>query len=164
MKLLINDANILIDIVKLDIVEAFLSLDFNLHTTDFVFSELKKSQQESLTSANLQIIKTESLDDFTGIMMLMNSHIGLSFEDCSVWHYAIKMNGVLISGDGLLRKKARISGVEVRGIIFIMEEIKVQEKLPCGDCIQKLEELKSINERLPKLEMDKLIQDWLHDF
>ena len=55
MKLLINDANILIDIVKLDIVEAFLSLDFNLHTTDFVFSELKKSQQESLTSANLQI-------------------------------------------------------------------------------------------------------------
>jgi rRNA-processing protein FCF1 len=162
MKLLINDANILIDIVKLDIVEAFLSLDFNLHTTDFVFSELKKSQQESLTSANLQIIKTESLDDFTGIMMLMNSHIGLSFEDCSVWHYALKMNGVLISGDGLLRKNARISGVEVRGIIFIIEEMKIQAKLPCRDCIQKLEELKSINDRLPKHEIDKRIQDWLH--
>lgn len=75
----------------------------------------------------MQVIKTESQDDFTAITKLMNSHNGLSFEDCSVWHYAIKMNGVLISGDGLLRKKARISGVEVRGIIFIMEEIKVQE-------------------------------------
>lgn len=50
MNLLINDANILIDIVKLDIVEAFLSLNFDLHTTDFVFAELNADQQESIRS------------------------------------------------------------------------------------------------------------------
>lgn len=46
MKLLINDANILIDIVKLEIVEAFFALDFDLHTTDFVLAELKEYLQE----------------------------------------------------------------------------------------------------------------------
>lgn len=103
MNLLINGANIWIDIVKLDIVEAFLSLD-----------------------------------------------------------YALKLNGILITGDELLRKKVRFSGVEVRGIIFIIEEIKIQEKLPCNQCIQKLEELKSINDRLPVQEIDKRILDWIH--
>lgn len=53
MKLLINDANILIDIVKLDLVNAFLSLDFDLHTTDFVFAELNVQQQESIASIKL---------------------------------------------------------------------------------------------------------------
>jgi len=78
--------------------------------------------------------------------------------------YALKLNGILITGDELLRKKARFSGVEVRGIIFIIEEIKIQEKLPCNQCIQKLEELKSINDRLPVQEIDKRILDWVNSY
>jgi hypothetical protein len=99
MKLLINDANILIDIVKLDIIEAFLSLDFDLHTTDFVFEELEEYQQASLKSERFGIIKTENQEDFVDIINLLNSNKGLSFEDCSVWHYTKNMNGTLITGD-----------------------------------------------------------------
>ena len=47
MKLLINDANILIDIAKLGLVDAFLSLDFDLHTTDFVFAELNDNSKKA---------------------------------------------------------------------------------------------------------------------
>ena len=135
MKLLINDANILIDIVKLDLVEAFLSLNFDLHTTDFVFSELEIEQQNSLSSIRLKIISTENNEDFTAIIQLLNSHKGLSFEDCSVWHYAHKMKGTLITGDGILRKKVTNAGLEVKGIIFILEEIKNQNLLPIDVCI-----------------------------
>ena len=137
MNLLINDANILIDIVKLDIVEAFLSLNFDLHTTDFVFAKLNADQQESIRSGRLKIIQTENQQDFDAIMNLVIAHKGLSFEDCSVWHYTQKLKGTLITGDGMLRKKVSNAGLDVKGIIFILEEIKNQNKLAVNVCIEK---------------------------
>jgi rRNA-processing protein FCF1 len=160
MKLLINDANILIDIAKLGLVDAFLSLDFDLHTTDFVFAELNDQQQESMSSERLKIITTDNQQDFNSIMVLLNAHKGLSFEDCSVWHYTHKLKGTLITGDGILRKKVTNAGLDVKGIIYILEEIKQQNKLPINICIEKLQELKMINDRLPKHEIDKRINDW----
>ena len=160
MKILINDANILIDLVKLDIVDAFLSLEFELHTTDFVFAELSVQQQESIAHVKLNIIKMDDQQDFDAITKLLTTHNGLSFEDCSVWHYTHKLNGILITGDGILRKKVTNTGLLVKGIIYIVEEIKNQHKLPIAICIEKLKELKMINNRLPNHEIDKRILDW----
>jgi len=125
-----------------------------------VFAELNDQQQESISSEKLKIITTENQQDFTSIMVLLNAHKGLSFEDCSVWHYTQKLKGTLITGDGILRKKVTNAGLDVKGVIYILEEIKSQNKLPVNICIEKLEELKRINDRLPKHEIDKRIQDW----
>ena len=163
MKVFINDANILIDLVKLHIEEAFLSLHFDLYTTDFVFYELTDAQQQSVTSDRLKVIRTETTEDFAGITALNNSHNGVSFEDCSVWYYSQKMIATLITGDSTLRKKVIRSGLEVKGIIFILEEIKNQQKLPLNECIQKLEELKLLNNRLPFAEIDRRIQAWKNE-
>lgn len=163
MKLLINDANILIDIVKLEIVEAFFALDFDLHTTDFVLTELKEYQQEILVSTHLSIITTESAEDFSSIFNLQELNKGLSFEDCSVWYYTRKLNGTLITGDGALRKKALLAGLDVKGIIFILEQIKIQKKFPIALCVEKLEALKLLNYRLPMLEIDKRLEEWRNE-
>ncbi len=125
-----------------------------------MFAELNDQQQESISSEKLKIITTENQQDFTSIMVLLNAHKGLSFEDCSVWHYTQKLKGTLITGDGILRKKVTNAGLDVKGVIYILEEIKSQNKLPVNICIEKLEELKRINDRLPKHEIDKRIQDW----
>ena len=163
MKLLVNDANILIDIVKLDIVDAFLSLNFELYTTDFVFAELEEEQQKEITSDNLQIISTDNNADFAAILELSTTHSGLSFEDCSVWYYAQKLGGTLITGDGILRKKVINSGLEVKGIIYILDEIKAQNLLTLADCIEKISQLKTLNNRLPHHEIDARIQQWTHE-
>jgi len=44
----IHDANILIDIVKLDLAEALFSLDLNMRTTDAVWAELAGGQKNVL--------------------------------------------------------------------------------------------------------------------
>jgi predicted nucleic acid-binding protein len=160
MKLLINDANILIDIIKLDMVAPFLDLSFDLQTTDFVFSELSDAQQLLLESEKLKIITTDSPEDFRQINSLLANNNGLSFEDCSVWYYTKKLSGVLISGDGKLRKKVREDGIEVKGIIFIIEEMKKQGKITTQNAIIKLNELKELNIRLPHNEIDKIINFW----
>jgi rRNA-processing protein FCF1 len=163
MKVFINDANILIDLVKLHIEEAFLSLHVDLYTTDFVFSELTGIQQQSVTSDRLTVISTETPEDFGGIATLYNAHNGVSFEDCSVWYYTQKMNATLITGDRTLRKKVTQSGLDVKGILFILEEIKNQKLLPLNECILKLEELKLLNNRLPFAEIDQRIQAWKNE-
>lgn len=96
-------------------------------------------------------------------MNLVIAHKGLSFEDCSVWHYTQKLKGTLITGDGMLRKKVSNAGLDVKGIIFILEEIKNQNKLAVNVCIEKLKTLKVINDRLPMYEIDKRIEDWTFD-
>jgi hypothetical protein len=45
MRILINDANILIDLIRLACVDAFFKLDAEVSTTDFVLEELEIEQQ-----------------------------------------------------------------------------------------------------------------------
>ena len=162
MKLHINDANILMDIVKLGLVDAFLALGFELYTTDFVFAEMEPEQQLLLASDTL--IKLGAIEeDITVIFKMTNEHAGLSFEDCSTWYFAQKMDGILVTGDGKLRKKASAAGVEVRGMIYIIEQIKEQELLPVSTCIEKLTALKAMNDRLPMDEIDSRIQNWSNE-
>lgn len=70
MKIVINDANILIDLVKLELVDAFSELDFDLHTTDFVLEELNDEQKTPIINLNngkkLQVIETIETADFLG--------------------------------------------------------------------------------------------------
>ncbi len=158
-KLHINDANILIDIIHLDLVKEFMALEFELYTTNFVFAELDLKQQAKLKSRKLiKISATE--EEMRSIFELMEQHGGLSFEDCSMWYFAKEMNGILVTGDGSLRSKAKMSGIEVRGVIYIIEAIKKQGILSVKDCIDKLEILKVLNLRLPMAEIDKRITLW----
>ncbi|MEO5776675.1 MAG: hypothetical protein ABIQ27_07200 [Flavobacterium sp.] len=159
MKLHINDANILMDIVKLDLAVAFLALGFELYTTDFVFAEMELEQQAALQSAVLVKLGANEAD-MNAIFEMTEEHAGLSFEDCSTWYFAQKMDGILVTGDGKLRTKASASGVEVRGMIYIIEQIKVQGLLPIITCVEKLRLLKELNDRLPMAEIDTRIHAW----
>lgn len=159
MKLYINDANILIDIAQLELVEAFLSLKFELFTTDFVFEEISEEQRKGFLSDKLTVLTSDEME-ISGIYELMEQHKGLSFEDCSVWYFAKEMGATLITGDGRLRKYALASGLDVKGIIFIIDEFKNQKILQTTECINKLKKLKSINSRLPITELEYRIKLW----
>tara|TARA_B100001146_G_scaffold217296_1_gene221725 strand:- start:472 stop:987 length:516 start_codon:yes stop_codon:yes gene_type:complete len=164
MKIVINDANILIDLAKLDLLDVFSKLPFDLHTTDFVYEELNEDQKSpvSILSQNgfLKIIETEEIVDFQSITELLDSSNGLSFEDCSVWYYSKKLSGTLLTGDGKLRKQVSKQGIEVRGIIYIFDELVKYKLLEYSIAIEKMERLYQLNNRLPKKEIDKRIELW----
>ena len=46
MKIVINDANILIDLAKLELIPVFAKINFDLHTTDVVIEELNEEQRD----------------------------------------------------------------------------------------------------------------------
>jgi hypothetical protein len=84
----------------------FSKLNFELHTTDFVYEELNEEQKSPVSSllenGFLNIIETVEVKDFQEINRLLDESSGLSFEDCSVWYYSAKLSGMLLSGDGKL--------------------------------------------------------------
>ena len=164
MKIVINDANILIDLVKLELLEAFSKLTFDLHTTDFVIEELSDQQRGPITelseSNKLGIIETIKIEDFQGINSILENSSGLSFEDCSVWYYSKKLSGVLLTGDGKLRKQARKDNLEVRGIIYLFDEFLRQGIITFQEAVEKIKQLSLLNNRLPKKEIEKRIKLW----
>ena len=164
MKIVINDANILIDLAKLELIQLFAKMSFDLHTTDFVVEELNDEQLEPVSelikSGRLKVIETEDAEDFQGITNILENSSGLSFEDCSVWYYSKKLAGALLTGDGKLRKQAAKEGIEVRGIIFIFDELLKQELISFPQAIDKIEKLSLLNNRLPKKEIEKRIENW----
>jgi predicted nucleic acid-binding protein len=164
MKIIINDANILIDLVKLELIDVFSELNFDLHTTDFVYEEIYDDQKRVISNLNkrekLKIIETSSNEDFLGINNLLQNSKGLSFEDCSVWYYAKKLSGILLTGDNQLRRQATKNFVEVRGIIYVFDELVFQKLISLEVACIKIEELAKLNDRLPKKEIEKRILLW----
>ena len=164
MKIIINDANILIDLVKLELIDVFSELNFDLHTTDFVYEEIYDDQKRVISNLNkrekLKIIETNSNEDFLGINNLLQNSKGLSFEDCSVWYYAKKLSGILLTGDNQLRRQAIKNFIEVRGIIYVFDELVSQKLISIEVACIKIEELAKLNDRLPKKEIEKRILLW----
>jgi len=162
MKILINDANILIDLVKVDLFIQFADLPYDLYTTDFILSEVDQKEElnELIEGGKLSIIVTVEVEDFRGIYSLLEGSSGLSFEDCSAWYYSKKMNGTLVTGDGKLRKIVQRNMIEVRGIIFILDEILNNGLINFQTAIEKIELLYKLNNRLPRKELKKRIDLW----
>jgi predicted nucleic acid-binding protein len=164
MKIVINDANILIDLVKLELINAFSKLDFDLHTTDFILDELNDEQRTPIVNLNsgkkLTVIETIETTDFQGITTILEKSTGLSFEDCSVWYYSKKMSGILLTGDRKLRKQASKDNIEVRGIIYLFDVLLNQNLISFQEAVEKIKQLMLLNNRLPKKEIDKRIELW----
>ena len=74
--------------------------------------------------------------------------------------YSRKLSGALLTGDGKLRKQAAKDGLEVRGILFIFDELLKQKLIGFKVAIEKITTLYQINNRLPKKEIDKCIKSW----
>lgn len=150
--------------MKLERVDIFSDLNYDLYTTDFVFEELRDAHKKSVSritkNKKLKIIDTVDPSDLRLISIIYENNKGLSFEDCSVWYYSKKLAGVLLTGDGRLRKKAAKDGIEVRGIIFVFDELLEQGLISFPIAIEKIENLLMSNYRLPKREIEKRIENW----
>lgn len=153
MRIVVNDVNILIDLIHLEMVEVFFQLEFlELKTTDFVYEELHDEQRQVLQkfvdSQDFKVIESEE-DDLVSISGILNQTNGLSFEDCSVWYFAKKIEGILLTGDGRLRKLSSADGVEVRGILFVFDQLLLADFISFEFAILKINQLYQINDRLP---------------
>ncbi|MCL9809972.1 PIN domain-containing protein [Flavobacterium luminosum] len=166
MRIIVNDANILIDLVKLDILFHFFQLPFSFHTTDIIFDELDPAQQALL----LPYIETEQLvvEGFTGeellaIASLKDEKNQLSMEDCSAVFCAQKLEADLITSDKNLRNFARSKAVPIRGHLWVLDMLFSYAIMTSIEVTALLHRLQTeINPRLglPLAACEELRQKW----
>jgi len=111
MKVVVNDANILIDLIKLDLLEHFFSLNWEFHSTDLIIdNELYDSQKLALEPYIIfgrLLIQKISADDLITIMEMQAENPKLSDKDYSALLCAQRLNASLVTSDNALRMFAQ---------------------------------------------------------
>lgn len=80
--------------------------------------------------------------------------------DCSVWYYAKKNQGRLLTGDSKLRTAATKDKVAVSGILYIFDNLIEYGLLSPANAAMHLQALMKINLRLPRKECLERISRW----
>lgn len=166
MIVVVNDANILIDLIKLQLVEPFFNINWEFHSTDLIienelYDEQKLQLQPYIESGKLNIQELDA-EDMIAILDIQYKKPQLSDKDCSALYYAKKLNASLVTSDNTLRKYAESIQVDVHGHLWVMDAMVEHTCIDPSTAITKLNELNTINPKLnlPKKECDLRIEKW----
>lgn len=162
MRIAIQDANIIIDLIECGIFEAFFELGIETHTTTLVLEEIERDHQRRKCVSGIKAKRLHlheiSTDHY--LSLLSEQRGGLSVTDLSVLELAAIHKATLLTGDGAIRKTARSKHITVRGILWVFDQLVHEALISQTDAVNKLEKLKAINTRLPIEEIDKRIEAW----
>lgn len=164
MILVVNDANILIDMIKLNILPQFFGLNLQCHTTSFVLFELHDHQQQTLqTFIDSGALMVEELDqaDIQALCNLQQEKPQLSEQDCSALYCAQKLNATLLTADKNLRQLAITKNIPVHGHLWVLDALVNRQQLSAQEAVAALQLLREdIN---PKLGLtDHLCQPFIN--
>jgi predicted nucleic acid-binding protein len=163
MIFLVNDANILIDLLKIDLLDSFFQLDFDFHVTDIVYSEIQEENSDKLEiciESKLLTKQCFQFEDLVEIQKVRDYNPALSIADCSCLYLAKKLDAMLLTGDGALRRVAEKQEIPVHGILWVLDEIISCGLLAKVEVRNKLIQLIEQNQRLPLHECQKRIKAW----
>lgn len=166
MKVIVNDANILIDLIELDLLANFFELGFEFLTTSLIFEELDDEQQVVLNQyVNSEVLKVKEMtsDQLIEIHKIQLSKRSLSPQDCSAFYQAKIEKGILVSSDNTLRKYAKSKRIDVHGHLWVFDQMYESGTITGQFAINKLDELRNkvnINLGLPNTECENRIKLW----
>ena len=160
-KILINDSCVLFDLIDLNLLNDFFRLKYIFYTTPLVISEIVSEYQlieiEKYIEGHLLII--DSYGDFQSVQAIYDKYPGLSFADSSVLELAIRLEGILLSSDKALRNISKTNNLDVRGVLWVIKELVINQMISNETAVMKLKEYPEINIRVPLNEIKKLIND-----
>ena len=162
MKLAVTDANIFIDLIKLQMLSYLFSIGADICTTIEVADQLNDTQSEKLDP----YIQSQALTlyRFSGEEIVeivdMKAPRALEFPDKTVAYLATKLNAEVLTGDGPLRKFCASRQLTVRGIIWLFDAFLSSQLITHSTAGEKMIQLLSFNDRLPKDDCLSRIKQW----
>lgn len=164
MKVVVTDVSVLFDLFEIQVLPEFFTLDWEIHTTDFVYNEILRADQKEVFEVfergrRLKILSFNSEEE----MQVRNFKTKLrirSIADKTILWKALQLKATILTCDKKLRKEAEGHAIEVRGSIWVIEQLVENGIISGTRGISLLEELKMTNNRLPFDVINKLIRQW----
>ena len=163
------DASVLVDMISLDLLEPWFALGHESVPTTLVWREVnRRSQkvklQEHVRSGGL-MIEPVGAELLTEIVLLQAALEGkVSLEDASVLRISGSPQTMLLCSDKVLRRCAEDRGIEVRGLLWVMDLLVSRGKLLPGIAADRLEQMITKKAtRLPLAECRQRIRRWRNE-
>ena len=128
MRVVVSDTSCMIDLRKATLLEALLRLPYTFVMPDTLFED----EWLCLTDAEKGTLRDLGLDvrGLPGELVqragsYFNQHTRLKLNDCFALTLAEEMGDcILLTGDGPLRRIAESNGIEVRGVLWVTDELE----------------------------------------
>ena len=131
MRIVVSDTSCMIDLRKVALLEALLRLPYTFVMPDTLFEDewlcLADDEKETLLDLGLDVrsLSGELVQRAGGYF---NQHARLKLNDCFALTLAEDIGDcVLLTGDGPLRRVAEDNGIEVRGVLWITDELEAHK-------------------------------------
>ncbi len=139
MRVIVNDASVLIDIHKAGILQVYSLANFKLVLPDVVHRELSEMSDIDFEDLGFQIANLEG-SDVLSVKSILDRHSGISIPDVFALVLAEKLpNSILLTGDRKLRKIAATRNVEVHGVLWILDQLFEQRLLTVSVVLEVLD-------------------------
>ncbi len=160
MIIVIHDANVLIDLHSAKLLDMFFQLDFESHTTDLVVAEIEQPLAPFIKSKRLRVKNWDAEELGQLALSRLAQPKQISIQDCSVLILTQRLGGILLTGDGNLRHCGAQAGLEVRGTLWVFDQLVESTRLSKRDAARLLEKLISEGRRLPAGACNERLQTW----
>ena len=149
-KLLISDANILIDISAGGLLDELFQLNYEYGLPDVLFEYELQAQHPDLPGKGLQILTLapEAVTDMTNLLA-KHRKTGVSIYDCMALALARQERCPLLTGDGALRQVSLAEGLDVKGTVWLVEQMLATGVIDVDRASQAYQAMKDDGSRLP---------------
>lgn len=148
MRLLISDANVLIDIEDGELVAPLFRLPHRIATPDVLFHDELESRHPELPDSGLELLGMPGalIDE---AQRLAAEHRAPSRYDMLALVLARERQCLLLTGDNPLRELARDFGVEVHGTLWLVEEMVRAGVIAKPEAEEAYRQMQARGSRLP---------------
>ena len=147
-QLLISDANILIDMEEGGLLEAMFQLPYDFATPDILFFEELEEEHAHLPDLGLAL-KEVSSESMMYAMQLTGIYTQASRNDCFALALAKQEQCPLLTGDMALRKAAEKEATIVKGTIWLVTQMVIQQQIDITQARIAYTKMQSNGRRLP---------------
>ena len=119
----VSDTSVLIDLERGSLLEAAFRLPFAFTVPDLLYErELKAKVDSGLRELGLRIAELDG-DGVAKAVECRKRVPALSLPDCFALALAVQGGWTLLTGDAKLRSLAAASGVDCRGLLWLLDEM-----------------------------------------
>ena len=159
----VTDANIWIDLHHANLLDEVFALGVVWMTPDIVFYDEVLTVDRSLLKDLGLEIRPLSGEELTRITELNAHHPSPSPKDLSTIVVAKVEEGIVVTGDGPLRRAVKEEDLEVHGVLWVLDRLVKEAIIAPPRAATALNTMVSHGSRLPEKAVDRRLRRWERD-
>ena len=130
MRVLVSDTSVIIDLERGSLLQDVFRLPFEFAVPDLLFRrELRGSLGEQLIALGLRVEELTP-DEVARATSVRRANLALSVPDAFAFSLATVRGWTLLTGDGGLRQLATSTGLNVHGVLWLLDQLEVGQHVP----------------------------------